>query len=461
MPIIRIRAIHARHESASETRFPYAVAGRTTIALTALITVLALALTLGTPTSASAISRDQVLARGQVRVDAPVPYSQSRYYAGYRTDCSGYVSMAWSTKTSWSTRSFHLVSHRITTSQLKPGDALLKKGYHIRMFYGWVDAKHTQYVAYETSNGSYAGTRIHSIAEDLAYGYVPTRYNRITDSPKPLSVLQNGSFDVWSRSWSGAEQPVWWQSNESWRQTLVTHRKDTYRATRSSLRLTNPSDDPEEYTELSQSAPVVAGATYYLSSWAKTDSAPAGVELKLAYLNAAGEALVETSTSGDRARLNGSSFKRMAMLTAAPAGTVKALVTVRLAPSTTVDASGTIIPGTSVTLDEIVMTRPKVTVAIKTSSTAGRNNKRIVLSGAVTPAAAVGAPAVIYVQRPGTGWTKLATTRVYASGSAGAWKGSYTFNKRMRRGTYRFMTNVSGVPGYLGKTTGAVNVRLR
>jgi len=217
MPVIHIRATQARPESVSRTRSSHGGAGRTTIALAALLAVLAVAITLVGATSASAISRDQVLARGQVRVDAPVPYSQSRYYAGYRTDCSGYVSMAWSTKTSWSTRSFHLVTHRITTSQLKPGDALLKKGTHIRMFYGWVDAAHTQYVAYETANGSYAGTRIHAIAEDLAYGYVPTRYNRITDSPKPLNALQNGSFDVWSRSWTGAEHPVWWQSNESWR----------------------------------------------------------------------------------------------------------------------------------------------------------------------------------------------------------------------------------------------------
>jgi hypothetical protein len=40
------------------------------------------------------ITRAQILARAQTWVDAKVPYSQSAYRDGYRTDCSGYVSMA-------------------------------------------------------------------------------------------------------------------------------------------------------------------------------------------------------------------------------------------------------------------------------------------------------------------------------------------------------------------------------
>ena len=114
--------------------------------LAACLTALAVVFTLVSVADAQAITRDEVLSRAQRRVDAPVKYSQSKYYAGYRTDCSGYVSSAWKTGTSWATRSFHLVTHRIPVSSLKPGDALLKKGYHIRLFYGWLDEERTQYV---------------------------------------------------------------------------------------------------------------------------------------------------------------------------------------------------------------------------------------------------------------------------------------------------------------------------
>ena len=127
-----------------------------------LAAALALALFAG-PASALAISRDSVLSRAQGWVDKPVPYSQSKYHAGYRTDCSGYVSMCWSTGTSWSTSSFHAVTHKIAVSQLKPGDAMLKKGYHIRLFYGWADDAHTAYVAYE-ANTVVAVCRVHSLA---------------------------------------------------------------------------------------------------------------------------------------------------------------------------------------------------------------------------------------------------------------------------------------------------------
>ena len=69
----------------------------------------ALAVIMLLPAMALAIPRDTVLARGKVWVDKHVPYSQSRYAkvngsriptstpspadVGYRTDCSGFVSM--------------------------------------------------------------------------------------------------------------------------------------------------------------------------------------------------------------------------------------------------------------------------------------------------------------------------------------------------------------------------------
>ena len=329
----------------------------------ALLLPLILSATLLAPAVASAISRNTVLARAQSWVDSPVKYSQAKHHLGYRTDCSGYVSMCWRTGTSWSTRSFHVVTHKIAKSQLKPGDAMLKKGYHIRLFYGWLDAAHTQYVAYE-ANTMVAVCRIHSLADDLSVGYVPTRYDHVSDSATSTNLLQNGSFNTWASTWSRGDQPVWWQTDGqwgqtriAWNQTLVTHRKDTYRSTHSSAKLINPAADPATYSELSQSTSVTAGVGYRLTAWAKTAFAAHGVELRLVYLNAAGEPVAETSGTGDAASLDNSAFKRMSVASTTPIDAVRALVTVRLAGGSTTDASGTVVPGTSATLDDISLTR--------------------------------------------------------------------------------------------------------
>ena len=428
----------------------------------AFVLPLALAFVLLGASSAFAITRDSVLERAQKRVDIPVAYSQAKRYDGYRTDCSGYVSMCWKTGTSWNTRSFHAVSHSIPVSALQPGDALLKKGYHVRLFYGWVDEARTKYVAYESADGLIAGCRIHSIAEDLDFGYVPVRYDRVSASPKPRNVLKNGSFDVWSRSWgSRSDQPVWWQSTGAWWKTLVTRRKDTYRSARSSADLVNPAGNPAAYAELSQSVPIVAGAQYRLSVWAKTSFDPRGLELKIAYLNAADESLAETSTSGDCARVTGTKFKKMSVLLEAPPGSTRAQVSVRLAGGRTTTASGTVVPGTSATLDDISLVRPQVTVGITTSAGTARRGKALTMKGAVTPSAAIEAPAIVYMQKPGSAWKKLSATHVYASDGAGAWSEEFRFAKNARSGTYRFKTTIPSVPGHLGATTSVVSVKLK
>ena len=436
--------------------------GGATLRLGALLLPLVLAFSLMGAPNALAITRDQVLARAQVMQDAPVPYSQSRYHAGYRTDCSGYVSMAWATGTSWTTRSFHLVSHTIPTSQLKPGDALLRYDSHIRLFYGWVDAAHTQYVAYETVTNTYAGCRVHSIAEDLGYGYVPTRYDHIVDSPKSSNVLNNGTFNTWASSWgSPSGQPVWWQATGPWSPLLVAHRKDTYRSARSSLRLVNSSGDPTIYSELTQSVPVVPGARYTLTGWAACAYASKLVELKLSYLNAAGQSVSETTTTGDRFYINRGSFRSMSVALTAPRDAVKALVALRIAGGITTNTAGVAVPGTAVTVDDFSLVRSRATVTIKTSATTATNGKTVALSGSVSPTSAVGVPAVLYVMKPGLGWARLTTTRIYASGDTALWKDAFVFTSSMRRGTYRFRTTIPDFNGFQGSTSAVVSVTLR
>jgi len=370
--------------------------------------------------------------------------------------------MCWKTGTSWNTRTFYKVTHRIAVKDLRPGDAMLKAGYHIRLFYGWVDEAHTQYVAYESANKIIAGTRIHSISEDLGYGYVPVRYDRIQSSPTPTNVLKNPSFNTWAGSWSGAaEQPIWWQpTGDSWWDPVALHRKSVYRTARHSLQLLNPSEDPAEFTELAQTATIVPGANYRLNAWARTAFDPAGVELGLTYLDAYDQNLAEARTTGDAWGVNPTSFKMMSVLMTAPPEAVRARVTVRLAGGSTETSAGAV-PGTSVLLDDISLARPQVLVGMKASRTLAYNGNTVALSGSVSPKRAVGSPAIVYVQRPGSAWKVLATKTVYPSGSAGAWSASFKFTRSMPRGTYRFKTYVPRIPGYLGATSSIVSVRLR
>lgn len=107
--------------------------------------------------SSCSISRSQILAsassgrrraieRGFTWWDAQVPYSQSAWYKGYRTDCSGFVSMCWELGTSYTTADFIVgggESDRLASyDQLLPGDALVRRANgkgHMVMFLGWND----------------------------------------------------------------------------------------------------------------------------------------------------------------------------------------------------------------------------------------------------------------------------------------------------------------------------------
>ncbi|GAB4078615.1 hypothetical protein [Nostocoides australiense] len=101
-------------------------------------------------------------------VDADVPYSQTTYYNGYRTDCSGYVSFAWGLArpglTTWSLRR---VGDFIHKPQLRRGDALLDPNRHVVLFDKWADAGHTSYWGYEESSSQGAVHRI------IPYPYWP------------------------------------------------------------------------------------------------------------------------------------------------------------------------------------------------------------------------------------------------------------------------------------------------
>jgi hypothetical protein len=422
-------------------------AGRVAVVLLAFV-----AFTLMSASSALAITRATVLARAQTWIDSPVAYSQVRYFGGYRTDCSGYVSMCWQTGSSWNTRTFSSVTRAIPVDQLQPGDAMLRVGYHIRLFYGWVDAERTRYVAYEQTSPS-TKTSIKWIADDLAAGYVACRYNLIEDSPPLAEALSNGSFDVWA-----SDLPVWWSSGGYGRETVVAKRTDVSKAGRFSLQLTNPTVYRDRWVSLEQTASVVPGVPYAFSAWAMTAGDPRSLELRLRYLDAAGASLTDTRTTGAAFGIDGTAFKQMAMASTTPSGAVLAVVTFRVAGA--VDASGT--AGNSAILDEISLSRPHTTIDIRTNATSTTIGRTPVLSGAITPGSVAGRVMVVYVKKPGRRyWTYSSNRGIFPTPTGAGWSYKYYFKRGMTKGVYAFKAVAPEWPGILGSTSKVISIRLR
>lgn len=126
-----------------------------------VVVAIAAAITFGGfPASAHAITRDQVVSRSMHWIKKRVKYSQRSYYQGYRRDCSGFVSMAWGLKKSYTSRTIKQVAVKIPRAKLRPGDAVLIPG-HVSIFGGWANRAHTKFYALEqTQPGSYAKKRV-------------------------------------------------------------------------------------------------------------------------------------------------------------------------------------------------------------------------------------------------------------------------------------------------------------
>lgn len=161
---------------------------RTAVSIVMAASIAVSAINLAAPSSAAAapkkartINRRQVIERGANWVKRRVPYSQSRYKNGYRTDCSGFVSMAWQTGTSYTTRSMGSVSKRISVKNIRPGDAVLAPG-HIVLFVKWKNKRARTFVAYEQpGSGKTARKRIIK----MRVGSKVLRRDGIKETPKP------------------------------------------------------------------------------------------------------------------------------------------------------------------------------------------------------------------------------------------------------------------------------------
>ena len=79
-----------------------------------------------------------------------MPYNQGGTYDGYRTDCSGFVSMCWElSKPGLTTQTMHTHASNISKDQLLHGDALNCDSEHILLFAGWSDSSKTHFIGME------------------------------------------------------------------------------------------------------------------------------------------------------------------------------------------------------------------------------------------------------------------------------------------------------------------------
>ncbi len=168
------------------------------------------------PTPAAAITRKQVVKRATVWVKAKVPYSQTKYATvsgsvlsttspstkGYRTDCSGYVSMSLGLETSkglplsLDTGSLPSRLVPIKKSQLLPGDIILRPKTlkidgkrvpygHAVVFGGWTDSTKKTYWGLHESSSAKGAVRAKvnwgTSGFGTAKGFAPYRYRGIRE----------------------------------------------------------------------------------------------------------------------------------------------------------------------------------------------------------------------------------------------------------------------------------------
>jgi hypothetical protein len=115
-------------------------------------------------TPLATISRAKVIANAKTwhpHTSSRVPYSQSKTHGGYRTDCSGYASMALALgKPGLNTVGLakSSVTTRIKMSQLKQGDLVIdatgtSSTRHVVIFEKWANSAHSSYWEYEQRGG--------------------------------------------------------------------------------------------------------------------------------------------------------------------------------------------------------------------------------------------------------------------------------------------------------------------
>lgn len=164
-------------------------------AMAAAVAVLAASLQ---ASSATALTGPEAIERARSWTEANVGYSAggsfTNEYGTYRTDCSGFVSMALGLPTSYTTGSLEEVTFPIAKDGLEAGDILNNPAPgpsgHVVLFAGWADEARTRYFAYEQSPSG--GAHLSEIPYPYWPGYgpfTPRRYIGTTSTaPAPITI---------------------------------------------------------------------------------------------------------------------------------------------------------------------------------------------------------------------------------------------------------------------------------
>nr|WP_051787140.1 MULTISPECIES: hypothetical protein [Streptomyces] len=149
------------------------------------------------------ISRDEIIQRAKYWLGKGITYNQGGSYPDsggkyYRTDCSGYVSMAWHLSSSLNTVGIanSADTYEISRSQLKAGDVLNSYYDHVILFEKWDDAAHTKFSYYSFGSTPVKHITGMSINASTIDGhpngdYKALRYEKAVDSAGDVPVAAN------------------------------------------------------------------------------------------------------------------------------------------------------------------------------------------------------------------------------------------------------------------------------
>jgi hypothetical protein len=148
-------------------------------------------------------TRATAIQRGFTWLDQKVKYSQKASHAGYRTDCSGFLSMCWSLGTSLTTADFagttggtkHLASY----DNLVPGDGFVRRvggEGHAILFLGWNDTAHSSACVLEQESTA-LGMQFHTrtTASLKSQSFKPITNAKLTSAPATAPAAQPGDDD--------------------------------------------------------------------------------------------------------------------------------------------------------------------------------------------------------------------------------------------------------------------------
>lgn len=128
------------------------------------------------------ITPEEALYRAEYWVSLGLTYSQTAGHVdlngtSYRTDCSGFVSMAWhANNPGYTTSTMEAISHRISWAELQPGDAVNSDGHIALAESAYIPGVGVHVMTFGASPPT------HSLYSDeylAGAGYYPLRYNRM------------------------------------------------------------------------------------------------------------------------------------------------------------------------------------------------------------------------------------------------------------------------------------------